>query len=133
MGSNMWNNLRSMDSVIIITITCITYIVHTLLPTTLDLEGVQGLAKSNKALNFTFFNGTRRYSLLSGLFSSSCREVRPSADVFFALQAKKRFFCVFAHFWCSVVTSVTFSSNHSKSQKIHKKIKVNPKNFIEIP
>ena len=58
---------------------------------------------------------TRRYSLLRGLSSSSCRGLRPSAKVFFCPLGKKRlympFLLILGNFWCSVVTSVTFISN----------------------
>ena len=39
---------------------------------------------------------TRRYRLVSGLTSRSCRGLRPSAKAFFALWAKKNYFCC----WC---------------------------------
>ena len=70
------------------------------------------------------FKYTRRYSLLRGLTSSSCKGLRPPAEAFFALRAKKELYMLFwltlGHFWCSVVTSVTFSSNLSNFEKIQK-------------
>ena len=77
---------------------------------------------------------TRRYSPLRGLSSSSCGGLRPTAEAFYALRAKKELFMLFwltlGHFWCSVVTSVTFSSNLSnfeKNSKNPKKIQKNSK------
>ena len=56
--------------------------------------------------------GTARYA---GFTSSSCGGLRPPAGAFFALREKKELFMLFwltlGYFWCSVVTSVTFSSN----------------------
>ena len=54
---------------------------------------------------------TRRYGLLRGPTSSSCAGLRP------------RLFLPFGPFWCSVVTSVTFSSNLSNFKKNPKKSK----------
>ena len=58
---------------------------------------------------------TRRYGPLRGPTSSSCGGLRPSAEAFFALRAKKvlilLFWPIFGDFWCLVVTLVTFSSN----------------------
>ena len=76
-----------------------------------------------------FIRDTRRYSPLRRFTSSSCRGLRPSAQDFFALCAKKEFFTLFVLilglFWCSVITSIMFSSNlnnfennQKKSQKI---------------
>ena len=75
---------------------------------------------------------TRMYSQLRGLTSCSCGGLQPLADVFFCHSAKKRGFnavCTyFRSFWCSVVTSITFSSNLSiiernpKNPKISKKV-----------
>ena len=66
--------------------------------------------------------GTARYA---GFTSSSCGGLRPPAKAFFALRAKKELFMLFwltlGHFWCSVVTSVTFSSNLSNFFKKSKK------------
>ena len=60
---------------------------------------------------------TRRYDPLRGPTSSSCGGLRPSAEAFFALGAKKELFMlfwpIFGDFWCPVVTVVTFSSNLS--------------------
>ena len=68
---------------------------------------------------------TRRYGPLRGPTSSSCGGLRPSAEAFFALWAKKEiimlFWPSFGHFWCPVVTLVTFSSNLSNFER-------NPKN-----
>ena len=63
--------------------------------------------------------------------------LRPSAEVFFALRAKKElimlFWPIFGFFWCPVVTLVTFSSNlknfERNPKKPKKKIK-NPKYFF---
>ena len=70
------------------------------------------------------FIQTRRYSPLRGLTCSSCGGLRPPAEAFFALRAKKGLFMLFlpnlGHFWCSVVTSVTFSSNFSNFEKSKK-------------
>ena len=64
---------------------------------------------------------TRRYSPLRGLTSSSCGGLRPSAEAFFALRAKKEliilFWPIFGNFWCPVVTVVTFSSNLREALK----------------
>ena len=79
--------------------------------------------------------GTARYA---GHTFSSCGGVWPPAKAFFALQAKKKLFMLFwltlGHFWCSVVTSETFSSplsnfpkNLKKSPKKSPKIPQNPK------
>ena len=80
---------------------------------------------------------TRRYSPLRVLNSSSCGGVRPPAEAFWTLRAKeKAFYAVFAYFrpfWCSIVTSVSFSSNLIKkilSQKSPQKI---PKIFQKTP
>ena len=58
---------------------------------------------------------TRRYSPLRGLTYSSCGGLWPTAEAFLALRAKNGTFMLFllllGHFWGSVVTSVTFSSN----------------------
>ena len=74
-------------------------------------------------------NKTRRYGPLRGPTSSSCGGLRPPAEAFFALRAKKELFMLFwpvvGDFWCPVVTVVTFSSNLSKfeqTKKKHKKI-----------
>ena len=79
------------------------------------------------------FIDTKRYGPLRGPTSSSCGGLRPSAEAFFALRAKKElimlFWPIFGDFWCPVVTVVTFSSNLSnfernpkKTEKIQKKI-----------
>ena len=61
------------------------------------------------------YHYTRRYGPLCGPTSSSCGGLRPSAEAFFALQAKKELFMlfwpIFGDFWCPVVTMVTFTSN----------------------
>ena len=66
--------------------------------------------------------GTARYA---GFTSSSCGGLWPPAEAFLALLAKKGPFMLFwltlGNFWCSVVTSVTFSSPLSNFEK-------NPKN-----
>ena len=73
---------------------------------------------------------TRRYSPLRGLTSSSCGGFWPSTKAFFAHRAKKDLYtlCVLTlgHFWCSVIISVTFSSNLSNFEK-NPKIQKNPK------
>ena len=62
-----------------------------------------------------YFIKTRRYGPLRGPTSSSCGGLRPMAEAFFALRAKKElimlFWPIFGNFWCPVVTLVTFSSN----------------------
>ena len=69
---------------------------------------------------YVFIN-TRRYSPLRGLTSSSCGGLRPTAEAFFALWAKKGlcmlFSLILGHFWCSVATSVTLSSNLRNFEK----------------
>ena len=62
------------------------------------------------------FLHTRRCGPLRGPSSSSCGGLLPSAEAFFCPSGKKISFYVcflpnFGHFWWSVVTSVTFSSN----------------------
>ena len=80
--------------------------------------------------------GAARYA---GFISSSCGGLRPLAKVSVALWAKKVLFMIFwltlGHFWCSLLTLVTFTSKISnfekKSTKIHKnsnKYKNNTKN-----
>ena len=63
--------------------------------------------------------GTARYA---GFTSSSCGGLLHPAEACFALRAKKEIFMLFwltlGHVWCSVVTSVTFSSNISNFEKI---------------
>ena len=67
---------------------------------------------------------TRRYGPLRGLTSSSCGGLRPSAEAFFALRAKKELFMlfwpIFGNFWCPVVTVVTFSINLSNFERNQK-------------
>ena len=69
---------------------------------------------------------------MRGLSSSSCRGLLPLAEASFALQAKKEL--ILGNFWCSVVASVTFSSNFENIKKkiqtlpiISKNPKKNPK------
>ena len=81
---------------------------------------------------------TRRYSPLRGLTSSSCGGLRPSAEAFFALLAKKEliilFWPIFGIFWSPVITLVTFSSNISNNnKKKSKKFQKNSNNFKKIP
>ena len=82
-----------------------------------------------KAL-FSLIPVTKRYSPLRGLTSSSSGGLRPSAEAFFALRAKKElimlFWTIFGNFWCPVVTLVTFSSNISNFEINTKKTKKNP-------
>ena len=66
---------------------------------------------------------TRRYGPLRGPTSRSCGGLRPSAEAFYA---------VLAHFWCPVVTMVTFSSNISNNNKTKKNPK-NSKNYKKFP
>ena len=82
----------------------------------------------------SYFPGTKRYSPLSELTSSSCGGFWPLAEAFFVLRAKKKSFftlivLILGNFWCSVVTSVTFlvtlvtlksSKKFQKSKKIKK-------------
>ena len=77
---------------------------------------------------------TRRYGPICGPTSSSCGRLQPSAKAFSCTSSNKKnfVFCfdlVVDHFWCSVVTLVTFSSNLSNFQKDPK----NPKQIQEIP
>ena len=81
--------------------------------------------ESNISLSFSLFpilEGTARYA---GFTSRSCGGLWPPAEAFFALWAKKELFMLFwltlGHFWCSVVTSVTFSNNLSNYEKKKKK------------
>ena len=64
---------------------------------------------------------TKRYSPLRGLTSSSCGGLQPLAKAFFPLRAKTEFFTPFvlilSNFWCSVMTSIIFSSNLSNFEK----------------
>ena len=75
----------------------------------------------------------KRYSPLRGLTSSSCGGLRPSAEAFFALRAKKEliilFWPIFGIFWSPVITLVTFSSNISNNNNKNNKIKEKSKNF----
>ena len=65
-----------------------------------------------------YIGETRRYSPLRGFSSSSCGVLRPRL---FLPGPKKSFFMriylIFGHFWWSVVTSVSFSSNLSNFGK----------------
>ena len=79
---------------------------------------------------------TIRYGPLRGPTSSYCGGLRPSAEAFLALRAKKElitlFWPIFGIFWCPVVTLVTFSgplSNFERNPKKNEKIeeKKNPK------
>ena len=74
---------------------------------------------------------TRRYSSLSGPNSSSCKGLRPPAEGFFALRAKKNlimlFWPILGHCWCTVVPLVNLSSNLSKFKKNLKTPKKNLK------
>ena len=70
-------------------------------------------------LNIAFTSeimNTRRYGPLRGPTSSSCGGLRPSAEAFFALRAKKElimlFWPIFGIFWCPVVTLVTLKSEN---------------------
>ena len=56
---------------------------------------------------------TRRYCPLCGPNSSSCGGLWPLPKAFFALRVKTTYYSVLSHghFWCSVVTLVTFNSN----------------------
>ena len=68
---------------------------------------------------------TRRYGPLRGPISSSCGGLRSSVETFFGLRAWKSFFMQFwnilGHFWCPVVSLVTFSSNLSNFENNPKK------------
>ena len=76
-----------------------------------------------------FLKDTRKYSPLRGFTSGSCGRLRPSAQDFFRLCAKKEFFTLFVLilglFWCSVITSVMFSSNLNTFEKNPKNLKKN--------
>ena len=75
-----------------------------------------------KVSSFVILGFTRRYSLLCGLSSSSCGGLWPSVKSFFCpLGQKRAFYAVLAFFCCSVLTSVTFSNNHSNFDKNKKK------------
>ena len=67
-------------------------------------------------MNLSELEGTARYACL--LLAPG---LRPSAEAFFCPLGKKYTFnavcAYFRHFWCSVVTSVMFSSNLSKFEK----------------
>ena len=67
---------------------------------------------------------TRRYGPLPGPTSSSCGGLRPSAEAFFTLRAKKELLTLFVpilgHFLCSVATSVMLSNNLSNFEKNNK-------------
>ena len=88
-----------------------------------------------KCCLFVYIHCTRRYSPLRWLTVSSCGVLQPLFEGFFALRAKKTFYVFFlllilVHFYCSVVTSVTFSNNLSKfenDQKLKKKSVKNQK------
>ena len=71
------------------------------------MDGEKNSAEAARGRNLI----TRRFSPLCGLSSSSCKGLRPSPNAF--CQAKKNLCAVLAlgHFWCSVVTPVTFSSD----------------------
>ena len=103
-------------------------------PTT--LHGVQFVQTT---LYYTYswlvLEGTARYA---GFTSSSCGGLRPSAKAFLAFWAKKEVFMLFLstldRFWCSVITSVTFSRNISyfeiflkNPKKIQKYLKISKK------
>ena len=68
---------------------------------------------------------TRTYSPLRGLTYSSCGGLQPLTRAFFVPQAKKELLRILGIFWCSVVTSVIFSSNLYNFEG--KKIQENPK------
>ena len=79
-----------------------------------------------KLLYMVFLKHTRRCGPLRRPSSSSCKGLRPSTEAVFCPSGKKRAFYIcfgpnFGHFWWSVVTSVTFSSNHSNLKKLKKK------------
>ena len=69
---------------------------------------------------------TRRYDPLRG-------GLWPLAKGFFSPSGRKKtYFAVlanFRHFWCPVVTSVSFSSNQSNLKKEKKKRNPNPQNI----
>ena len=80
------------------------------------------------------FRITRRYGPLRGPTSSSCGGLRPLAEAFFALRAKKElvmlFLPIFGDFWCPVETVVTFSSNLSNFERNKKTKKSKKSNKI---
>ena len=80
-----------------------------------------------KWLQFCYVKKTRSNSLLCRLSSRSCGGLRPLAEAFFVLWAKKKPFtlCVpiVGHFWCSVIFSAIFSSN-LRNFKISQKISI---------
>ena len=71
----------------------------------------------------------RRRSPLRGLSSISCQGLQLSVKTFSALWAEKSFLCCFQRIlgncWCSVVGSVTFSSNLSNLKKFKQIQKTN--------
>ena len=76
---------------------------------------------------------TGSYRPLCGLSSSSCEGFWPSAyGFFFGLWTKRRsVYAVFAYFWCSIVTAVTFICNHchfffSMQKKSKKNLRKSP-------
>ena len=77
-----------------------------------------GLTNVRQCLKFVY---TRSYSPLCGFTSSSYKAALAFGRGFFCPSGKKKFFKLFwltlSHFWCSVVTSVTFSSNLRKKCK----------------
>ena len=77
---------------------------------------------------------TKMYGPLCGPSSSSCGGLWPSAKAFVALWAKKGLFMLFlpilGYFRCSVVTSVTFSSNLNNFEKNPKKSQENFKKSV---
>ena len=82
--------------------------------------------KVGKCTNKSILKGPTRYA---GLLLSPVEGFRLRPEAFFALWAKKLlvmlFLLILGHFWYSVVTSVTFSSNFSKFEK-------NPKLILKV-
>ena len=72
---------------------------------------------------FCVFRNTRRYGPLrfAGLLLSPAEGFGLWTRLFFALRAKKELIMlcgsILGHFWCPVVTSITFSSNVSNFKK----------------
>jgi hypothetical protein len=58
-------------------------------------ERVESAIRLAPLIAMTTFKGTRRYGPLRGPTSSSCGGLRPSAEAFFALRAKKQLFMLF--------------------------------------
>ena len=89
----------------------------------------------------SYINTTRKYSPLRGLSSSSCGGLWPG--LFWPFGQKRLimlFWPILGHFWCSVVTLGTFSSNLNnlflnpkKSKKSQKKVQLGSEKSLNNP